>query len=80
MAGADFHSICRVEIAKRRQYIVIVEERLSLAHSHCVAHALLKIFAHKTNLIVDFSHGKVSRETTLARRAERAVHGAPRLS
>lgn len=80
MAGADGVAIRIVEHAKRFDGRVEVRERLALPHEDDAGDALIKIHGDVADLIDDLLRAEGAREAVEARRAERATHGAARLS
>ena len=76
VTGANARALGRLEHAKCLEDLVVVVERLALAHHHDTRRTRLEIVAHVHNLVVNLSCLEGALEATLARSAEDASHAA----
>ena len=74
VTGTDTSAVRGVEEAKGLQRLIVVGERLSLAHEDDAGDALAKVVAGVANLLVDLGRLERAGETRLARGAEGAAH------
>ena len=73
-ASSDIQSVGRVQESQSSKHVVVIEERLPLAHANHVGYSFAEIFLNKHHLVDHFPRKKVSRETLFPRCAKRAAH------
>lgn len=76
MARADTQTIMVVQNAQGFHELIVVEERLTLTHRNDIGNARSEVVLNLNDLIDHLLGGEVSRESLLARGAERTRHGA----
>lgn len=79
MAGADAGSVGGVEHAQRGEHVVVVVERLALAHHDDARDTRLEVVGNVRDLVKHLGGRERARETAHAGGAEYAAHAAPRL-
>lgn len=79
VACANAGALGRVEHAQGLKHLVVVVERLALAHHDNGGGAGLEVLAHVHDLVVDLGCLEGAGEAALARGAEDAAHAAARL-
>lgn len=79
MARSDMKIIGIIEHPQCGKYLIVVEKRFSLAHDNNIAHALVEVSLHVSDLLDDFRGGEVPRESLSACGTEGAGHRASHL-
>ena len=79
VTGTNACALGRVEHAQCLENLVVVVERLTLAHHHDARRSRLEVFAHVHDLVINLGCLEGALEATLARGAEDASHAAASL-